>query len=125
MTKSQLAIQSLTACLINKRELSTPVDLDYKRVVESNRGAVPAFRLVRFPGLLPRPDVQVPPHPALHKAAELVSPNRYPFFPRRRSIFVPPIAIPSDVGLGGTAPGRSPVRGGPGSNCRRRRCPTA
>jgi hypothetical protein len=37
------------------------------RLVESDRGAVPAFRLVRFPVPLPEPDVRLPPHPALHE----------------------------------------------------------
>jgi len=36
-------------------------------VVESDRGAVSAFLLIRFPGPLAEPDVQLPPHPALHE----------------------------------------------------------
>lgn len=32
---------------------------------------MPAFRLVRFPGPLPEPDVQVPPHPALHESRQV------------------------------------------------------
>ena len=36
------------------------------RLVESDRGAVPALRLIRFPDSLPEPDVRLPPHPALH-----------------------------------------------------------
>jgi hypothetical protein len=35
--------------------------------VGSDRGAVPAFRLVRFPGPSPEPDVRLSPHPALHE----------------------------------------------------------
>jgi hypothetical protein len=35
--------------------------------VGSDRGAVPASRLVRFPGPSPEPDVRLPPHPALHE----------------------------------------------------------
>ena len=34
--------------------------LGSQRGVESDRGAVPAFRLVRFPGPLPEPDVRLP-----------------------------------------------------------------
>ena len=49
MTKSQLAIQSLTACLINKRELSTPVDLDYKRVVELSLPPSAGHMVMRLP----------------------------------------------------------------------------
>jgi hypothetical protein len=36
------------------------------RLVESDRGAVPALPPVRFPGPRPEPDVRLPPHPALH-----------------------------------------------------------
>ncbi len=48
--------------------------------VGSDRGAVPASRLVGFPGPSPEPDVRLPPHPALHEpmpfgyAAPVVSP---------------------------------------------------
>ncbi len=37
------------------------------RLVKADRGAVPAFPPVRFPGPLPEPDVRLPPHPALHE----------------------------------------------------------
>ena len=40
--------------------------------VRSTRGAVPAFRLVRFPGPPPEPDVRLSPHPALHEVVPMV-----------------------------------------------------
>ncbi|GAA4743286.1 hypothetical protein GCM10023350_29980 [Nocardioides endophyticus] len=40
--------------------------------VRSARGAVPAFRLVRFPGPPPEPDVRLSPHPALHEVVPIV-----------------------------------------------------
>src|SRR5665811_95138 len=40
--------------------------------VRSARGAVPAFRLVRFPGPPPEPDVRLSPHPALHEVVPMV-----------------------------------------------------
>ena len=35
--------------------------------MESDQGAVPVSRQVRFPSPFPEPDVQLPPHPALHE----------------------------------------------------------
>ena len=49
--------------------LSAPADVidDGVGEVGSDRGAVPASRQVRFPGPSPEPDVQLPPHSALHE----------------------------------------------------------
>jgi hypothetical protein len=41
--------------------------------VESDRSAVPAFRLARFSGPLPEPGGRLTPHPALHET------KGYPF----------------------------------------------
>jgi hypothetical protein len=39
-----------------------------RRVVESDRSALPTSRLVRLSGPLPEPDMRLPPHPALHES---------------------------------------------------------
>jgi hypothetical protein len=39
--------------------------------VGSDRGAVPSFPAVGFPGPSPEPDVRLPPHPALHEPVPL------------------------------------------------------
>jgi len=49
--------------------------------VESGRGAVSPFRVVRFPGPLPEPDVRLPPHPALHGLVPLGVTIRLPLVP--------------------------------------------
>jgi hypothetical protein len=38
---------------------------------DRTEGAVPVFRLVRFPGPSPEPDVRLPPHPALYEPVPL------------------------------------------------------
>src|SRR5688500_13384093 len=60
--------------------------------VRSSRGAVPAFRLVRFLGPPPEPGVRVPSHPALHKPRW--SGGCLEFGPWR--LDVAPVAVASD-----------------------------
>ena len=46
--------------------------IDDGSLVGSDRGAVTAFRLIRFPGPPSEPDVRVSTHPALHVTVPLV-----------------------------------------------------
>jgi hypothetical protein len=82
-------------------------------VVGSDRGAVSAFRLIRFLGPSSEPDVRLPPHPALHRFMSCgCSDGRCPW---RHVEDLPPVAGPGDghgagiehlgVTLGGPPPG--------------------
>lgn len=53
------------------------------------------FVLVRFPGPLAEPDVQLPPHPALHEAVGLCGRDRVPSIPWRRDLRSP-VAVTGD-----------------------------
>ena len=63
----------LAAAMAERLVLDAPAHLVDAAVgdVGSDRGAVPAFRQVRFPSPSPEPDVRLPPHPALHKPISL------------------------------------------------------
>ena len=54
-----------------------------------------SFVLVRFPGPLAEPDVQLPPHPALHEPVGLCGRDRVPSIPWRRDLRSP-VAVTGD-----------------------------